>query len=310
MIRPLLLCFFFCVAFGRSKPTEKKNRMMEALLSNKQHEDDKGFEYDHEAFLGEDEAPEFDKLPLEESLRRLGLIVDRIDVNKDDFISEDELRIWITSVQRNHSFEQMENQWNQYDTDRDGLISWDEYNRTKYSDGSHQESGFDLSRVMEREERLFRAADRDADLKADKQEFNAFLHPENHQHMREVLVQDTMDEIDKNRDGFIDLKEFMDDLNIPEGEEDLPEGAETERQHFLDKKDKNNDGKLDKQETMDWLFKPDLSYSDAEAKHLVTESDADKDGKLTKKEILNNHEMFVGSQVTNYGDALLRHDEF
>ncbi|CAB1444941.1 unnamed protein product [Pleuronectes platessa] len=310
MTRPLLLCLFFCVAFSRSKPTEKKNRVMEALLSHVQHEDDKGFEYDHEAFLGEDDAPEFDKLPLEESLRRLGLIVDRIDVNKDEFISEDELQLWIQSVQRNHTFHQMESQWDHYDADQDGLISWDEYKRTKYSDGTDLGSEFDYSRVMEREDRLFRAADRDADLKADKQEFIAFLHPENHQHTREVLVQETMGEIDKNGDGFIDLKEFMEDLNIPEGEENLPEGAETERQHFLDKKDKNKDGKLDKQETSDWLFRPDLSYSDAEAKHLVTESDTDKDGKLTKTEILNNHEMFVGSQVTNYGEALLRHDEF
>ncbi|XP_034436602.1 calumenin-A-like [Hippoglossus hippoglossus] len=311
MIRPLLLCFFLCVACGRSKPTEKKSRVVEEEpLSHVKHEDDEGFEYDHEAFLGEDEAPKFDKLPLEESVRRLSLIVDRIDVNKDDFISEDELKIWIETVQRNHTFDQMESQWKHYDADQDGLISWDEYNRTKYSDGTHLESEFNYSKVMVREERHFRAADRDGDFKADKQEFNAFLHPENHQHMREIVVQETIDEIDKNGDGFIDLKEFMDDLQIPENDENFPEWAETERQHFLDVKDKNKDGKLDRQETMEWIFKPDLSYADAESEHLVTESDADKDGKLTKMEILNNHEMFVGSQVTNYGEALLRHDEF
>lgn len=34
-----------------------------------------------------------------------------------------------------------------------------------------------------------------------------------------------------------------------------------------------------------------------------------QDGKLTKEEILDKYDVFVGSQVTNYGEALL-HDEF
>lgn len=35
-----------------------------------------------------------------------------------------------------------------------------------------------------------------------------------------------------------------------------------------------------------------------------------QDGKLTKKEILDKYDVFVGSQVTDFGEALLRHDEF
>ena len=31
---------------------------------------------------------------------------------------------------------------------------------------------------------------------------------------------------------------------------------------------------------------------------------------LTKKEILDKHDIFVGSQVTDFGEALARHDEF
>ena len=68
MMRPLLLCVLLCVGLGRSKPSRV---FEEEPLSHVRHEDDKGFEYDHKAFLGEDEAPEFDKLPLEESERRL-----------------------------------------------------------------------------------------------------------------------------------------------------------------------------------------------------------------------------------------------
>ncbi|XP_069371490.1 calumenin-like [Paralichthys olivaceus] len=311
MIRPVLVCFFFCVAFGRSKPAERKSRViLEDSLSQLKHDDNKSFEYDHEVFLGEDEAKNFDQLPPEESMRRLGLIVDRIDVNNDNVISEDELKTWIKTVQRNHSFSEMESQWQHYDKDQDGLISWDEYTQAKVNDDILVSAEFNFSSVMLREELRFRAADRDGDLKADKHEFIAFLHPENHQHMRDVLVQETMDEMDKNGDGFIDLKEFMDDLHNPDNDENFPDWMETERQVFVNSRDKNKDGKLDKHETMEWILAPDLSYADAEAKHLLTESDANKDGNLSKKEILNNHDMFVGSQVTNYGEALRRHDEF
>ena len=50
-------------------------------LSGKEHHDDEDHDYDHEAFLGEDQAAEFDDLTPEESQRRLGLIVDRSDIS-------------------------------------------------------------------------------------------------------------------------------------------------------------------------------------------------------------------------------------
>ena len=42
----------------------------------------------------------------------------------------------------------------------------------------------------------------------------------------------------------------------------------------------------------------------------VFESDADGDQQLTKDEILNKYDLFVGSQATDFGEALNRHDEF
>ena len=35
-----------------------------------------------------------------------------------------------------------------------------------------------------------------------------------------------------------------------------------------------------------------------------------QDGKLSKEEILNKYDLFVGSQATDFGEALVRHDEF
>ena len=60
------------VLYGSSKPTEKKTRThQEEPLSQFEHNDDKNFDYDHEAFLGQDDAKTFDQLPPEESKRRL-----------------------------------------------------------------------------------------------------------------------------------------------------------------------------------------------------------------------------------------------
>ena len=73
MIRPLLMCFALCVVYATSKPTEKKERTHhEAPLSSREHVDAEGFEYDHEAFLGKEQAKTFDDLTPEESKRRLG----------------------------------------------------------------------------------------------------------------------------------------------------------------------------------------------------------------------------------------------
>lgn len=35
-----------------------------------------------------------------------------------------------------------------------------------------------------------------------------------------------------------------------------------------------------------------------------------QDGRLSKQEILDSYEVFVGSQATDFGEVLLRHDEF
>lgn len=35
-----------------------------------------------------------------------------------------------------------------------------------------------------------------------------------------------------------------------------------------------------------------------------------QDGKLSKEEIIEHYDTFVGSQATDFGEALTRHDEF
>lgn len=300
--------------YGSTKPTEIKSRVHEEEpLSNLEHDDKESYDFDHEAFLGQDDAKTFDELPPEESQRRLGIIVDQIDSNKDSFVSEEELKNWLQSKQRKHIADSVEHQWVDFDTNNDSLISWAEYKNVTYGTylaNPQPDPNFNYSLMMTRDEKRFKVADRNGDLMADKEEFGAFLHPEDHVYMKDLVVEETMQDIDKNGDGFIDQNEYIGDMYIPENDEEEPEWVLAERKQFSEFRDKNNDGKLDREETREWILPSDDGHVDEEARHLVQESDTNEDGKLTKNEILNKHEVFVGSQVTDFGQALLQHDEF
>lgn len=65
-----------CIPGSIGVPTFRKERGVhpDPELSNQQqqHEDNQSFQYDHEAFLGKEDAKTFDQLTPEESKERLG----------------------------------------------------------------------------------------------------------------------------------------------------------------------------------------------------------------------------------------------
>lgn len=61
------------------------------------------------------------------------------------------------------------------------------------------------------------------------------------------------------------------------------------------------------------LFCRIFSNSDVatdEVNHLFAAADADQDDRLSYREILDNHDLFVGSEATDYGDHLQNIDKF
>ncbi len=66
-------CFLFLILCVHCIPTEQNKGSKK--LSDEPHTNQDGeqhnAQYDHEAFLGKEEAAEFDSLPMEESMRRL-----------------------------------------------------------------------------------------------------------------------------------------------------------------------------------------------------------------------------------------------
>lgn len=63
--------------------------------------------------------------------------------------------------------------------------------------------------MLDRDKRRWNAADEDGDKALTREEFAAFLHPEEVDRMKDIVVIETMDDIDKNKDGKISLQEYI-----------------------------------------------------------------------------------------------------
>lgn len=69
----LVCAVLLCTVMVQSKPTIKKDRVLyqDPEITRQAYDDNNSFQYDHEAFLGKEEAKTFDQLTPEESKERL-----------------------------------------------------------------------------------------------------------------------------------------------------------------------------------------------------------------------------------------------
>lgn len=274
--------------------------------------------YDHEAFLGE-EAAAFDQLSPEESQKRLRIIFHKIDTNSDSLVSHDELKEWIHYTQQKYMRDNVQRTWKMHNPENKDKISWEEYSNLVYGfmkgidpkELEKDHEGVTYKGLFERDRRRWFAADANEDNMLTKEEFLAFLHPEETPEMRDLVVLEALEDIDKDKDGKISLSEYIGDMYQGENDEnDKPQWVLDEMDHFSKHRDKNGDGVLDQNEVKDWIVPQGFDHADAEARHLILEADKNFDQKLSEDEVIEKYDIFVGSQATDFGEFLRHHDEF
>lgn len=230
-----------------------------------------------------------------------------------------ELKTWIQFTQRRYIDDDVERQWRSHNPDNNDTIHWQNYRKNVYGfmddmdpkDLEREDDGFSYKSMLARDRRRWSKADRDGDEQLTREEFTEFLHPEESPFMRDIVVLETIEDIDKDKDGKVSVEEYIGDMyRPPEDEEEEPDWVKHERETFTTFRDKDGDGSLNHEEVKEWIIPPDFDHAEAESRHLIYEADADADEKLTKEEILDKYDIFVGSQATDFGEALVRHDEF
>jgi Ca2+-binding EF-hand superfamily protein len=311
-----MLLYFALVSLFLTCQASPKSRVKDGLSDHDHEHGGPGHEhnpeFDHEAFLGKDEAKTFDELSPDESKEKLGKLFHKVDADGDGQVTEDELKKWIQHTQNRYIREDSDKQMKQNDQDKDGHVTWDEYKKATYGFLDENEGEKEhYAEMLGRDEKRFKLADTEGDMKLKLDEFSAFLHPENHDHMKQIVVNETLEDIDKDKDGSISLEEYLGDLwpeeDRAKGEE--PDWVKTEREQFSEFRDKNKDGKMDADEVKDWILPPDYDHVSSEAKHLVSESDANGDGKISKEEMVDKYDLFVGSQATDFGEIFKNKEE-
>lgn len=270
-------------------------------------------EFDHEAMLGSvKEAEEYHQLSPDESKRRLHILVStKIDTNKDQFIEKHELKAHILRSFKSLSEEEANDRFDEVDENNDDIVTWAEYLREMYDMDSEDEPEIKLPvfdentddvnrQLIEDDKTVFEAADLNKDGRLTRDEFVLFISPEEHPIMLPIILNQTLRDKDTDNDGMINFQEFLGDSARDHDKAWLI----AEKERFDSEHDKDGDGLLNGNEILSWIVPSNDDVATDEVNHLFAAADSDHDERLSYDEILENHDLFVGSEATDYGDHL------
>lgn len=123
------------------------------------------------------------------------------------------MRKWIDWTQKRYFIQDAKQQWRVQNPQGKSKLYWSEYKRSNYEfldsepEGSTERGVY--IKMLERDRRRWKMADVDSDDALSQEEFLNFIHPEDAPHMQDVVVMETIEDIDKDGDGHISLAEYI-----------------------------------------------------------------------------------------------------
>ncbi|XP_050307158.1 reticulocalbin-2 [Anthonomus grandis grandis] len=271
------------------------------------HYDDSGAHqnhFDHEAILGSSkEAEEYDTLPPEEAKKRLAILLKKMDTSHDGYIDRTELQAWILKSFMTLAEEEVQERMEDMDENGDGLVSWEEFIADTYGvleNTQNLQFNDDNYHLIKEDREMWEAADKNGNDILDEDEFKRFHSPEDYPEMRNIIINQTLKNKDTDKDGSISFQEFIGDKGALMDKENLL----IEQNKFDHDFDRDNDGKLTGDEILYWIVPSNEDIANEEVTHLFASSDDDHDDLLSFEEVIEHHDIFVGSEATDYGDHL------
>jgi len=301
-----------CLATGALAKDIKQHKLKEKMMENR-------LKFDRDVIMnpnGGDDDEEWDPWDLEdeELQARLRKLVVRMDHNRDGYVDSEELTTWTLVSLYNIASQDAQEDFTFVDEDDDSHMTWAEITVETYDVDPNDKSEFDTdsfreyNKMYNRDRARFDAADIDKDGKLTEGEFLLFKNPLKDENVKAVVIDEALKAVDTDGDGKISLEEYLNDWHVKPSnvDEDFDE-LETDR--FNDEYDRNSDGYLTGDELLFWLSPDNTEIAIDEAEHLIDMCDEDEDEKLTPDEIVDNHDLWVDSDATEYGAQLRHYDE-
>ncbi|XP_064478069.1 calumenin-A-like [Ornithodoros turicata] len=253
------------------------------------------------------------------------LFDEELDTDKDRYVTSAELRAYLKLFHSKLVYDNIDKQWLYFDKEMNEVepgkkvLKWESYSKITFPEKDLDEPGEDgttARQMQERTERRWKMADANGDGALDKAEFKNFLHPEEDEKARHVVVIEATELMDNDKNGDVSLAEYMTHLKKVSGPEKGKEAAweQAQQSHFSTYLDKDKDGVLNESEMKDWVL-PTHDREEGEAWRLISVGDANQDTKLTKEEVTAVPDYFMGILPHEFwqqeGHAgSVKHDEF
>jgi len=313
-----LFCFVLAGAILAKTPHSKKD------FDEMDEEEHKKLDQDVFNFDPEEYDEDWDPWELEEDeiKARLSKVFKRIDDNRDGNVDRNELIAHTYKALYSMDEQEAEEEFLDADQDADTHVNWAEFVFEFYGLEKEDEdnilemdtdTGTEFNRMYARDKGRFHAADFDSDGKLNLMEFQAFKNPMKTEKLRDLAIEWAMRDVDKNGDGKISLEEYMGDyLTQPDANKEHygDEFLDEEKHRFNDDFDRDGNGFIEGPELQFWMGPDNTEIAIEETEHILEMSDEDGNGLITLEEVLNNHDLWVDSDATQFGQQLrYAHDE-